>query len=205
MKNSLFFFCLTAILFFTSSCKKEELNLSRSGSSSIEYNSALYNITSRLSPPNQISSFVVVENFNPYEDALADAVLKHQDSGFQELSITNLKFNSVGIRFTSLVNTDQLIKSCLLVATDRGSTDTKKYLLAKYDQDSSSLSANFTIDISPEEFISFTKENALNRYALVDYSFIFEFNTPPTEEELTYISYSINLAYDYSMLLNSEK
>ncbi len=205
MKNSLFFFCLTAILFFTSSCKKEELNLSRSGSSSIAYNSAQYDITSRLSPPNQISSFVVVENFNPYEDAIADAVLKHKDSGFQELNITNLKFNSVGIRFTSLANTDQLIKSCLLVAIDRSSADTKKYVLAKYDQDSDNFTANFTIDISPEEFISFTKENALNRYALVDYSFIFEFNTPPTEEELTYISYSINLAYDYSMLLNSEK
>lgn len=188
MKKSLSFFSLIAMLLFTSSCAKENIK-PLSSNSFLSYTSSLYDITSRLTTPNDISTFLPVENFNPYEDAIADVILKQNRSGFQEFNLNLLSLKTVGVDFPDELK--GLIKSCQLIASVRSETNNTKYVLATYNPEADNLANNFTIDISPEDFTSFTKENALTYY-----SFVVDFHSPPANENPVFVRYRISVDYE---------
>ncbi len=199
MKKSLFFFSLLAMLFFNSSCK-EELPISSTGSKSLNYKSSSpHSLYAHLTRPEDKRTFIPVENFDPYEDAIAEQTIERQESGFQELMIDNIHFKSVGLDLSGTAK--DLLESCELIAYPFG-VPSMDYVLATYDPTASNFTDNFQLEINPEEFTQVLKANR----SLV-YYFRLEFKEEPPIQDPSFIQvrYNMSVNYDYTILPNPEK
>ncbi len=200
MKKSLSFFSLIAMLLFTSSCTKEDLPIRSNKTDSMSYQSySPFNLYAHLTKPADKSTYIPVDNFDPYEDAFAEQTLERQESGFQELTIDNIYFESIGLDLFGKAK--DLLESCQFVAYIPGST-TPAYLLATYNPEESNSSDNFQIEISAEDFTTLVKENR----SLV-YYFRFEYKEEPPLQNYSFLEvrYYMRMNYDYTLLPNVEK
>ncbi len=100
MKKSLLLFCLTTIFFFSSSSAKEDSFKPFILNGFLENRSSLQDATSHLTKPDDVSTFLTIEDFNPYENAIAEHDSLELSSGayyLDPIRSTKIKRFSLGL------------------------------------------------------------------------------------------------------------